>query len=120
MIQPSPINTFGRRETEFQQEGKKKKEEEESQITKDINQNFRTKTRLYPMNEFNCRMGGIATPQKKNSESEERTVEISQSKQQRENRVGEKKMNVGSYQKNNTGLWSHVTLSPLSPEYECL
>lgn len=35
--------------------------------------------------------GGIATPPKKNSEFEERTVEIRQSKQQREDRVGEKK-----------------------------
>lgn len=41
------------------------------------------------MNEFNCKMEG--TPhQKKNSEFEERTIEISQPKQQREKRVGEK------------------------------
>lgn len=35
--------------------------------------------------------GGLLPPQKKNSVFEERTVEIHQSKQQRENRVGEKK-----------------------------
>lgn len=67
------------------------------------------------MNEFNCKMEG-SPPPKKNMEFEEKTIEISQSKQQRENRVGGKRSEVSEMCGTITKVLTFVSLESQKKE----